>query len=323
MEIYKLNFENLIENYKSKINTRLSKMYDSGPKSLKNTFDYVVNSNGKRIRPVLTLLTNKACNGNVEDCLAAANSIELLHNFTLVHDDIMDDDRLRRGLETVHKKWDLGTGVLSGDLILSVALDNLTNNYIDKPDVIQVFIKGLVAVCEGQALDKEFETVETVDIKDYLNMIDLKTGYLLGMCADIGSRIANVDIDLSLKLKKYGMLIGRGFQIQDDYLELFSSSNNMGKSLKSDILLDKKTFLMILAKKESPKLIKEALDTSKENFNLSINKIRNIIVNDGIKDYTERTIDRIFKEANSILKEIKFDMSQIKLFTDYISKRKK
>jgi len=318
-----LNINYLVEDYKQKINNNLSLMYQEGPDSLKETFDYVLNSKGKRIRPILTLLTADACNGDLEKCLPAALSLELLHNFTLVHDDIMDNDILRRGIETVHEKWDLGTAVLSGDLILSVALKNLSNNYNNNFDVMNIFTKGLLAVCEGQALDKEYENTDTIDIDEYLKMIDLKTGCLLGMCTEIGAKISNADLNTSQKLKEYGLLIGRGFQIQDDYLEIFSNSNQMGKSLESDILLNKKTFLMILAKEQAPNLVNDAINVCKEDFVLGIKELRKTFINVGIKDYTEKQIDKIFYKANSLLLEIMYNMNNLKLFTDYLSKRKK
>jgi len=318
-----LIINNLVEEYKKKINNNLSLIYMEGPDSLKETFNYVLNSNGKRIRPILTLLTANACNGDFKKCLPAAVSLELLHNFTLVHDDIMDNDKLRRGLETVHEKWDLGTAVLSGDLILSVALNNLSKNYSNDSNIINIFTQGLIAVCEGQALDKEYETKTSINIDKYLKMIDLKTGYLLGMCTEIGASLSSANINVSNKLKEYGLLIGRAFQIQDDYLEIFSNSNKMGKSLESDILLNKKTFLMILANEKSPNLVKEVLNLCKEDFLLGLNELREILYNEGIKDYTEKKIDQIFNQANGILEEIPYDMSNIKLFTDHLSKRKK
>ena len=318
-----MNIENLIQDYKHLINRDLKSIYINGPNSLVKTFDYVINSNGKRIRPLLVLLSTKICKGDINVALPAAASLELLHNFTLVHDDVMDNDQLRRGIKTVHEKWDLGTAILSGDLILSIALKNLINSYPDNHSIIKIFTDGLVAVCEGQALDKEFEGEKIVKVDDYLNMIDLKTGYLIGMCTEIGAKLSNADSITCSKLKEYGLLLGRGFQIQDDYLEIFSDTKVMGKSLQSDILLNKKTFLMILAKQKSPQEVKEAILLSKENFDLGINDIRKIIIEEGIKEYTKNMIVEIFSKANLLLEEIKYQSNEIRFFTDYLLNRKK
>ena len=318
-----MTFENLLEEYKVLINNDLKVSYLNGPTSLVETFDYVINSNGKRIRPLLLLLTSKIFNVDIKKALPAAISIELLHNFTLVHDDVMDNDKIRRGVATVHQKWDLGTAILSGDMILSVSLNNLIKHYPKQHHIINIFTNGLLKVCEGQALDKEFESEDSITIEDYLNMIDFKTGCLLGMCTEIGAIIANVDNSISSRLREYGILLGRAFQIQDDYLEIFSNSNDMGKSLKSDILLNKKTFLIILARQTVPDKIDKAILLSQEDFDLGIRMIREIIEEYGIKEYAKQKISNIFIQANFLLDDIDYDTSEIKLFSEYLSNRKR
>ncbi len=318
-----MNFDLLINDYENLINEELKTIYNKGPESLVNAFNYVINSKGKRVRPILTLLANRACNGNIEKALPAALSIEMFHDFTLVHDDIMDDDKVRRGLKTVHEKWDLGIGVLTGDLILSVSLNNLFDNYRDNFKVVQIFTKGLIAVCEGQALDKEFESKKEISINEYIKMIDLKTGYLLGMCTEIGAITADVNSHNSEQLREYGILLGRGFQIQDDYLEIFSDSEKMGKSLESDIILNKKTYLMILANEKCPELMQEAINLTQNNFNKGISKVREILIDNGIKKEAEKIINKIFFEANKILNELDLDTDHLQSYSNYILNRKR
>ncbi len=318
-----MNFDNLINDYESLINKELKTIYNIGSKSLVEAFNYVINSNGKRVRPILTLLTNRVCNGNIQDALSAALSVEMFHDFTLVHDDIMDDDKIRRGLMTVHEKWDLGTAVLTGDLILSVAMNNLIDNYQNNPKVVQIFTKCLLAVCEGQALDKEYESKQNISINEYIKMIDLKTGFLLGMCTEIGAITANANNDDTNQLRKYGILLGRGFQIQDDYLEIFSDSEKMGKSLQSDIILNKKTFLMILANAKCPKSIQNAIELSKKDFNKCVDEVRQILVDEGIKKETEKKINEIFSEANKILDDLNLDTDHLHSYSMHILKRRR
>ena len=233
----------IVLEYTNKIEKELIGIYDTGPKLLVEPINHVFSGKGKRIRPLLTLFTSKTLGYDVDKALDAAISIEILHNFTLVHDDIMDKDKLRHGKKTVNVKWDNDIALLAGDAMLALALRKL-NTYSKNHLLFPTFINGLLAVCEGQALDKEFETKSNIDISEYLNMIDLKTGYLIGLSAELGSIITGVDEEETILLKNFGRKIGRAFQIQDDTLEIFSNTKTMGKSLKSDLLLGKKTFLI-------------------------------------------------------------------------------
>ena len=155
LEKLHLSISELIPIYRDEINNKLSDIYSKGPESLSKPVKYVLSGGGKRLRPLLTIFSSEACGGNKDDVLSSALAVELLHNFTLVHDDIMDRDYIRHGQETVHRKWDDGIAILTGDAILSLAL-NLLNQSHERHAQMEIFIKGLLAVCEGQALDKEF-----------------------------------------------------------------------------------------------------------------------------------------------------------------------
>ena len=242
-----MNISNNIKKYREEINQLLLKVYPKGPKSLIKPINYVLKGKGKRLRPILTIFTAEACGSIKENVMLPALSIELLHNFTLIHDDIMDRDSIRHGQQTVHVKWDDGVAILSGDAMLSIALELINKSSVARDRLIALFIEGLLAVCEGQAIDKEFEIQQSISLDEYIKMIDLKTGFLIGLSAQMGATVANVADEISLAIRDYGRLLGRAFQMQDDYLEIFSNSENMGKSLESDILLGKKTFLMIQA----------------------------------------------------------------------------
>ena len=165
--------DNKIKDYQSIINNEFEKIYKSGPKILKDSIEYVLDGNGKRIRPILTILSAESCGATIKDALPAAIAVELLHNFSLVHDDIMDQDDLRRGRETVHKRWNMATAILTGDAILSLAIKHLHEYYSTNNNITKIFSDALLAICEGQALDIEFETRKDISIDDYLNMIEL------------------------------------------------------------------------------------------------------------------------------------------------------
>ena len=170
----------------AKIHADLKEIYKSGPNSLVKTFNYVMSGQGKRIRPILTLLTSKSLFGNYIKSYNAAIAVEILHNFTLVHDDIMDNDSLRHGKKTVHEKWDVSTAILVGDAMLAKSINILSESNYNN-NLLKSFNSALLAVCEGQALDKEFETKENITEKDYFEMIKKKTSYLIAMPIEIGA----------------------------------------------------------------------------------------------------------------------------------------
>ncbi|SUZ49667.1 uncharacterized protein METZ01_LOCUS2521, partial [marine metagenome] len=252
---------------------------------------------------------------------SAALAVEVLHNFTLVHDDIMDQDSIRHGQETVHNKWDDGVAILTGDAMLSLALRLLNKTPVESHLQMKIFIDGLLAVCEGQALDKEFENQSSVSLDDYIKMIDLKTGHLIGLAAELGAVSTGMDSEICEKVRDYGRLIGRAFQIQDDYLEIFSNSFNMGKSLESDIVLGKKTFLMIQALEKDTDIINSALELARNNFEKGIGNIRSYLENEGIKKRAQEEINNILKLADKKLNDLPIDKEKLLYFSKIIRKR--
>ena len=314
-----MNNENYIK-LLNKIDEDLLKIYNKGPKSLLKTYKYTFSGKGKRIRPLLTILTSKSIIGNYKYSYNAALAVEILHNFTLVHDDIMDNDSIRHGKKTIHEKWDISTAILAGDAMLAISLNLLTNSNYDYK-IIESFNKGLLTVCEGQALDKEFETRKNITKNEYLNMIEKKTAHLIAMSIEIGALACKLNKKDVEKLFDFGISIGKAFQIQDDYLELMSNSKIMKKSLNSDILLGKKTYPMILCKQIDNNYITELMKI--KDAKKIIKKLRKFIIKNNIDEEINKTINKLYKEGLNFIKPIKFKNNELLDFSKLIKERKK
>jgi geranylgeranyl diphosphate synthase, type II len=219
---------------------------DKKPASLYIPMDYLLGLKGKRMRPQLCLLAAWALNGKVEEAVYPAAAIELFHNFTLMHDDIMDNAPLRRGMPTVHAKWDISQAILSGDAMLVEAYKMLVlGNSHHLKDGIELFNQTALEVCEGQQMDMDFEQRENVHVEEYMRMITLKTSVLVGASLKMGALTANATPDVQDAFYDFGLNLGLAFQLRDDYLDTFGESLATGKQLGGDILADKKTFLHI------------------------------------------------------------------------------
>jgi geranylgeranyl diphosphate synthase, type II len=218
------------------------------PQSLYVPLKYVLDGGGKRIRPVLLLLSCEAVGGKPSKAVYAGTAIEILHNFTLVHDDIMDRASSRRGRQTVHTKWDTNVAILVGDELLALAYRALLKTSSPNiQEISKIFTEGVVEVCEGQSYDKEFETRSSVGVKDYMLMIDKKTAKMVAVAAEIGGLIGNGSRSSILALRKYGEYVGRAFQIQDDLLDIIGNERELGKAVGGDLVEGKKTFLLLEA----------------------------------------------------------------------------
>lgn len=219
------------------------------PHSLYDPFRYVLSAGGKRLRPVLTMMSAVAAGGKAEDALGAGAAIEILHNFTLVHDDIMDKSPLRRGNPTVHTRWNEATAILAGDVMMGYAYHILLHSTpaTALPAVMSEFTQGFIEVCEGQALDLEFHHRQDVSMADYLQMIEKKTAWLLQIAAVMGGMVGNGSPEHLAALRLYARSIGIAFQIQDDLLDLTADGAELGKSIGHDIVEGKKTYLIVRA----------------------------------------------------------------------------
>lgn len=218
---------------------------------LYSPISYSLTAGGKRLRPALTMMSADAFGDNPGDAVNAAIGLEIFHNFTLLHDDVMDESELRRGRPTVHTKWDVNTAILSGDTMLTVATDCMTRvqDHLLR-DVMHAFNDMALRVYEGQRLDMDFENLESVSTDDYIRMISDKTGALLGASAKIGALIGGATEEDASHMAAFGIMLGIAFQIQDDWLDVFGDSTTFGKPIGGDINNNKKTFLLVSALNE-------------------------------------------------------------------------
>lgn len=226
----------------------LSEYKTKEPQNLYNPIHYILDLGGKRIRPVLTLMSAELFDADYKKALPAALAIEVFHNFSLVHDDIMDDAPLRRGNETVHEKWNVNTAILSGDAMIILAYQ-----YFEKyttevfRSLAQLFSKTALEVCEGQQYDVDFETRDDVSIAEYLKMIEYKTAVLVAAAMKMGAIVAETSEENANLIYDFGLNLGLAFQLQDDYLDAFGNPETFGKQVGGDIIENKKTYLYLKA----------------------------------------------------------------------------
>ncbi|MDD5541155.1 MAG: polyprenyl synthetase family protein [Candidatus Marinimicrobia bacterium] len=216
--------------------------------SLAQPMRFSLNARAKRLRPILVLLVGEDLGGSRQNLMPAALAVEVLHTFTLVHDDIMDNDSVRRGQQTVHVKWNVNTAILTGDGLNALAFRLLMQTKSVQLDRIGTeFSQAMLEICDGQAFDLAFEKIDGIDTEDYMNMIARKTGRLLGLACQLGALVADASPKIVNNLNLFGQELGLAFQIQDDLLELTADQEAMGKSLGSDLAAGKKTFPVITA----------------------------------------------------------------------------
>jgi geranylgeranyl diphosphate synthase type II len=222
--------------------------YKGNPEELYHPINYILQLGGKRLRPVLVGMSAELFDGNKQQVDAIAKAVEIFHNFSLVHDDIMDNAPLRRGKKTVHEKWNTNIAILSGDVMLVKAYEELIKgNYTNLDSIIQVFNQTAIEVCEGQQLDMNFETRSTVSLDEYIEMIKLKTSVLLGGAVKMSALAVGANETNAHKIYLFGVNMGIAFQLMDDYLDAFGDPEKFGKQVGGDILCNKKTYLNILA----------------------------------------------------------------------------
>lgn len=238
-----------------------SKSYTESPSELYEPITYIMSLGGKRMRPVLTLMACYLFDGHITAALDAAVAIEIFHNFTLMHDDIMDKAPLRRGKATVHSKWNDNIAILSGDVMLIESYKLLVSSVESSilKEVLDVFNETAAGVCQGQQIDMNFEITEDVSVAQYLEMIRLKTAVLLGGSLKIGALIGRASSELADELFDFGENVGIAFQLQDDILDVYGDPEKFGKQVGGDILSNKKTFLLIKALELAEELDKEEL----------------------------------------------------------------
>ncbi|MFC5624510.1 polyprenyl synthetase family protein [Algoriphagus winogradskyi] len=286
--------ETYIQNLPSALEIRKS------PEELYDPITYILSLDGKRIRPLLSLLAYGIYKPNPAEILSQAAAVEVFHNFTLMHDDIMDDAPLRRGKDSVHVKWNKNVAILSGDVMLVKAYDLLLPTEADKlGEVIRLFNKTAAEVCEGQQFDMNFESLGSVHEDEYLDMIRLKTAVLLGFALQLGALLAGAEKEDAQKLYDFGMNIGVGFQLKDDLLDVFADQEKFGKQVGGDIISNKKTFLLIkaleLAKGQDAEDLNFWLSQRDFDKDQKVKAVRAIYENLGIKALAESKMNSYFE----------------------------
>jgi geranylgeranyl diphosphate synthase, type II len=283
-----------------------SKNWVREPKNLYDPIDYILQLGGKRMRPILTLMAADIFSSDYKKALPAALAVEVFHNFTLIHDDIMDEAPLRRGKKTVHEKWNLNTGILSGDAMLILAYQ-FFENY--KPPIFhglaKLFSKTALEVCDGQQLDVDFETRNDVTIEEYIEMIRLKTSVLVAAALKMGAIVSETDSKNANLIYDFGLNLGLAFQLQDDYLDTFGDPETFGKQIAGDIIENKKTYLYLkaleLADKKDQQKLQFFYNQKTEDNSFKINEVTRIfefydiplLIKNEIESYTEKAFETL------------------------------
>lgn len=319
-----------LEKYHQAFEEYLGKaIIDKEPRQLYEPVQYIINLKGKRLRPLLTLLSCDFFGKDFKAALPAALAVELFHNFSLMHDDIMDNAPLRRGKQTVHEKWNLNTGILSGDAMLILAYQYFEEyNAPMFLDLAKLFNKTALQVCEGQQYDMDFETREAVSIEQYINMIDCKTAVLLGAAMKMGAIVAGAEESCKENIYQFGRNLGIAFQLQDDYLDVFGNPEAFGKQQGGDIISNKKTFLYITALQKSDEFQKEELlhlyAMVPENALKKVERVRAIFQSSGAEAATLRETEKYTHKANGYLEKLSVDEHKkeaLKAFGQWLMER--
>lgn len=280
------------------------------PKNLYQPIDYILKLGGKRMRPVLTLMSAEVFDADYKKALPAALAVEVFHNFSLIHDDIMDDAPLRRGKITVHEKWNINTGILSGDAMLILAYQYF-EKYQPKTfrKLAKLFSKTALEVCEGQQYDVDFETRNDVTIPEYLKMIEYKTAVLVAAAMKMGAIVAETSKENANLIYDFGLNLGLAFQLQDDYLDAFGDPETFGKQVGGDIIENKKTYLYLKAiefsKPEEKEQLLHLFSTQSDDNLDKISSVKNIFNSTGASDANQKAIQDFTLKAFETLEKMK------------------
>ncbi|NQU84130.1 MAG: polyprenyl synthetase family protein [Mariniphaga sp.] len=293
----------------SEVEKESERLKKSKPENLYFPVNYILGLKGKKLRPALVLLSYNLFSEKIESALPAAMAIEIFHNFTLLHDDIMDKAELRRNKSTVHNKFSENAAILSGDVMSFISFQYLLKSETPQlKSLIQLFTKTAIEVCEGQQYDMDFENQQDVSEKEYLKMIRLKTAVLLACSLKSGALLAGAENNAAIALYNFGINLGLAFQLQDDLLDSFGNENTFGKKIGGDILSNKKTFLLVKALElvradQKKKLLHEINKTDFIPEN-KIDTIKSIFNDLGIQEIAKEKIDAYFLQANNCLNDL-------------------
>lgn len=305
-----------LQKYTARIERELGKdIFPAEPKELYDPLRYFLEIGGKRVRPILTLLATELFGEDSEKALPQALAIEVFHNFTLIHDDIMDDAPTRRGKTTVHEKWDNNIAILSGDVLLIKAYQLLAKIDSNKlPEALELFNTTSVQVCEGQQMDMNFETRMDVSIQEYIEMIRLKTSVLLGAALEMGAIVAGATKEDRKHLYNFGQYVGIAFQIQDDILDLYADPEKFGKMVGGDVASNKKTLLHLTAvahaTAEQLQILRQL--QKEDNLNLKISRTKELFDHLQIREKCRETMLEYQSKAMKALNQINVPDTQKK-----------
>ena len=275
------------------------------PYGLYEPIEYTLAAGGKRVRPQLAMIASQLFGGKDEEVLPAALALEVFHNFTLLHDDVMDKADVRRGRPTVHVKWNENTAILSGDQMVIEAYKLLSGVPADKlPKVLQLFNKMATEICEGQQYDVDFESQEHVTIEEYLKMIRLKTSVLLANALQTGAYIAGADDQAQETLYQFGINIGLAFQIQDDILDVWGDPKTFGKAVGGDISCNKKTFVYLEAKRRGGDRLEEWYSQVLEDNTEKIAAVKEIFEQLEVRAVCEKVVEDYTQKALALLDQL-------------------
>ena len=281
--------------------------FPSTPSNLYDPLRYFLKIGGKRMRPILTLLGAEAFGVDKDKALNAALAIEVFHNFSLIHDDIMDDAPLRRGQETVHEKWNNNIGILSGDVLLVKAYQLIAKNDPQSlPEILDIFNKTAVEVCEGQQMDMDFESRDNVSIDEYIEMIRLKTSVLLGCALETGAIVAGASKNDAKLIYEFGQQIGIAFQIQDDILDLYADPEKFGKQVGGDVICNKKTLLLLKAFEIANETQTAQLNAllAEQDLALKVKSVRELFDDLGIREICKGIMNEHYSKAKLAINQI-------------------
>lgn len=311
------------------INQYLSKLsYDRKPASLYEPIKYVLNLGGKRIRPILMLLSYNLYKDNPQEILSSACALETYHNYTLLHDDLMDEAPLRRGQQTVHMKWNANQAILSGDSMLVLAYERLAKcdtKHLEA--VLSLFTETALQIGEGQQYDMEFEMRNDVAVEEYIEMIRLKTSVLLACATKMGAILADATQEDAENLYKFGEQIGLAFQLQDDYLDVYGDAKVFGKKIGGDIVSNKKTYMLITAFNQANTGQRAELENwiNKKDFNteekiVAITRLYNEI---GIDKLAKEKMNFYYEQGKNFLDAVKLPDERKEALAEYAAKMMK
>ncbi|MBI1223282.1 MAG: polyprenyl synthetase family protein [Bacteroidetes bacterium] len=316
---YQQLIENMLERHR----------FEGKPANLYDPLNYLMGLGGKRLRPMLTLIACDMMHGDIGKAVMPAIGLEVFHNFTLMHDDIMDEAPLRRGSETVHMKWNMPTAILSGDLMLVKAYEwMMMSEGLTRIKILETFNKTATEVCEGQQFDMDFESRDDVTVPEYLKMIELKTAVLLGCALKVGALVAEADESDADLLYDFGISTGIGFQLMDDILDVFGDASKVGKQDAGDILADKKTFLLLEAYARADESQKRELNRwighKAHDPKTKIDAVKAVYKVLNIEEIARQKANEYFMKAEHLLDAVKVESSRkqkLRNYAEYLKNR--